>query len=268
MQQSFFSCLGTIDSQTVVFLAELSYSFGAVDMPSLLTSWVTATPYVIVDSTQLQMDPTCPVVIDSLQPESCPVASVLPPTDQSAVSTADPSSNPATDSPTDVTVIVIVVAVAVVVLLVMVMAIVAIVIAVIVFGRKQSKCRYVPIFRTNTSYISSWLAFKVCIPRHNKFFINFSTSHRFLFCRPNSSPANSVYEDESMNKGDLARADMTKNPSYTVTRDVVSTSHTLGTEEEEDEVDHTYEVLPFEAYEECQEDTKHGAQKATTVDAQ
>ena len=94
---------------------------------------------------------------------------------------------------------------------------------------------------------------------------NYSTSHRFLLCKPNSSPANSVYEDESMNKGDLARADMTKNPSYTVTRDVVSTRHALSTEEE-DEVDHTYEVLLFEADEECQEDTKHSAQKSTTVD--
>ena len=123
VQQNFFSCLGTTDSQTVVFLAELSYSFGAVDMPSLLTSWVTSTPYVIVDSTQLQVDPTCPVVIDSLEPERCPVASVLPPTGQSTLPSADPSSNPATDSPTDATVIVIVVAVTAVVLLVMVMTI-------------------------------------------------------------------------------------------------------------------------------------------------
>ena len=116
-------------------------------MPSLLTSSVTATPYVIVDSTQLQVDPTCPVLIDSLQPESCPVASVLPPTDQSTLPSADPSSNPATDSPTDATVIVIVVAVAAVVLLVMVAAIVAIVIAVIIFCSKQSKYspRYVPV---------------------------------------------------------------------------------------------------------------------------
>ena len=35
VQQSFFSCLITSDSQTVVFLAELSYSFRAVDRPSL-----------------------------------------------------------------------------------------------------------------------------------------------------------------------------------------------------------------------------------------
>ena len=111
------------------------------------------------------------MVIDSLQPERCPVASVLPPTDQSTVSTTDPSSNPATDSSTDVTVIVIVVAVALVVLLVMVTAIVAIVIAVIIFCKKQSKYRYVPMFHTDTPYISSWIAFEVCIPWRNKLFI-------------------------------------------------------------------------------------------------
>ena len=144
VQQSLFSCFETTDSQTVVFLAELSYTaLPRVDMPSFLTSWITSTPYITVASTQLQMDTTCPVVIDSLQPEPCFAASVP----LSTVPPADPSSNPATDSPTDTTVIVIVVAVSVVVLLVMVMAIVAIVIAVIVFFRKQSKYspRYVPV---------------------------------------------------------------------------------------------------------------------------
>ena len=142
VQQSFFSCFGTTDSQTVVFLAELSYTaLPGVDMSSLLTSWVTSTPHITVASTQLQVDPTCPVVIDSLEPEPCSAASVAP----STVPPADPSSNPATDSPTDAT-IVIVVAVAVVVL-VMVTAIVAIVIAVIIFCSKQSKFspRYVPV---------------------------------------------------------------------------------------------------------------------------
>ena len=144
VQQSLFSCFGTTDSQTVVFLAELFYTaLPGVDMPSLLTSWVTSTPYLAVASTQLQVDTTCPVVIDSLQPEQCSAASVAP----STVPPADPSSNPATDSPTDTTVIVIVVAVAAVVLLVMVAAIVAIVIAVIIFCSKQSKYspRYVPV---------------------------------------------------------------------------------------------------------------------------
>ena len=47
VQQSLFSCLGTTDSQTVVFLAQLSYTaLPGVDMPSLLTSWVASSPYV------------------------------------------------------------------------------------------------------------------------------------------------------------------------------------------------------------------------------
>ena len=72
----------TTESQSVVFIAELSYTaLPGVDMPSLLTSWVTSNPHIIVASTQLQVDPTCPVVIDSLQPKSCLVAFMLPPTD-------------------------------------------------------------------------------------------------------------------------------------------------------------------------------------------
>ena len=73
VQQSLFSCLGTTDSQTVVFLADLSYTaLTGVDIPSL-TSWVISIPHIAVASTQLQMDTLCPVVImiDSLQPESC-----------------------------------------------------------------------------------------------------------------------------------------------------------------------------------------------------
>ena len=82
VQQSLFSCLGTTDSQAVVFLAQLSYTaLPGVDMPFLLTSWVTSTPYIAVASTQLQVDATCPVVIGSLVPEICPVAFVTPPTD-------------------------------------------------------------------------------------------------------------------------------------------------------------------------------------------
>ena len=138
-QQSLFSCLGTADSQTVVFLTELSYTaLPGVDMPSLLASWVASTPHIAVASTQLQVDTTCPVVIDSLQPESCPVASTALPTDA-------PTDSP-TDPPTDVTVVA--VTVCIVVLLVVVTVIVAIVIAVIVCCRKQSKYRYVPQYHT------------------------------------------------------------------------------------------------------------------------
>ena len=67
----------------------------------------------------MQVDPTCPVVIDSLKPESCPVAS----------------------QPTDVTVVV--VAVVLTVLYVVVTLVVAIVIAVTLFCRRHStKYRY------------------------------------------------------------------------------------------------------------------------------
>ena len=90
VQQSLFSCLGTEDSETVVYIAELSYTVipGVVDVPSLLTSWVDSGPTIIVNFNQLQVDSTCPVAISSLKPEHCIVA---PPT----------SPTPPTDTPTD-----------------------------------------------------------------------------------------------------------------------------------------------------------------------
>ena len=122
VQKSHFSCFGSTDSQMVVFLAELSYTaLPGVDMPSLLTSWVTSTPHIIVASTQMQVDPTCPVVIASLKPESCPISSIAPARDDTVV----------------------VVAVVLTVLFVVVTLVVAIVIAVTLFCRKHStKYRY------------------------------------------------------------------------------------------------------------------------------
>ena len=80
VQRRTFSCLGTADSQTVVFLAELSYTaLPAVDVSSLLTSWVASTPPITVASTQLQVDTTCPVVIDSLEPQGCAPTTAAPP---------------------------------------------------------------------------------------------------------------------------------------------------------------------------------------------
>ena len=79
VQQSLFSCLGTDDSQTVVFLARLSYTaLPGVDLPSLLTAWVGSTPPISVASTQLQVDTTCPVVIGSLEPKSCIITDPSP----------------------------------------------------------------------------------------------------------------------------------------------------------------------------------------------
>ena len=74
-----FSCANTADSKTVVFLAELQYSAPAeVDVPSLLTSWVSSGPVITVNSIQLQVNTTSPVVIDSMQAQSY---SEAPPTD-------------------------------------------------------------------------------------------------------------------------------------------------------------------------------------------
>ena len=72
LQQSLFSCLGTADSQTGAVLAELSYTaLPGMDLSSLLASWVVSTPRIKVASTQLQVDTTCPVVIDSLETDGC-----------------------------------------------------------------------------------------------------------------------------------------------------------------------------------------------------
>ena len=132
VQRHFFSCLGTTDSQTVVFLAELSYTaLPGVDIPSLLTSWVASTPHIIVASEQLQMDATCLVVIDSLEPESCTVA---PPTD------LQPTS-------------IIVAAVAACATVFLVLAIIVVlVISVVVCYKRRSKYRYVPLAPAATTY--------------------------------------------------------------------------------------------------------------------
>ena len=123
MQQSLFSCLGTEDSETVVYIAELSYTIipGVMDVPSLLTSWVDSGPAITVNFNQLQVDTTCPVVIDSLEPQSC-------------------STAPA-DPPADVTVIAVVTCI--ILLLVVVTIVAAVVVAVAVFRRKQLKFKCV-----------------------------------------------------------------------------------------------------------------------------
>ena len=138
MQQSLFSCLGTEDSETVVYIAELSYTVipGVMDVPSLLTSWVDSGPAITVNFNQLQVDTTCPVVISSSKPESCVVALPTSPSPP-----APPTDTP-TDPPTDVTVIAVVTCV--ILLLVVVTIVAAVVVAVAVFRRKQSKYKYVP----------------------------------------------------------------------------------------------------------------------------
>ena len=128
IQQRFFSCLGTADSQTVVFLAQITYADlpGGMDVPSLITSWVASSSAILVSSIQLQVDTSCPVVIDSLSSKRC----------------TDPPTNPPANPPTDFTVITIAVCIAV---LLVVIIIVAAVVTVVVLCRKQSKYRYVSV---------------------------------------------------------------------------------------------------------------------------
>ena len=62
----------------------------------------------------------------------------------------------------------------------------------------------------------------------------------------------------------MALANMTKNLSYMTANEVVSTHFASATEEDQ-KVDHTYEVLHFEANEEEGEGPIHGSQ-GNTVD--
>ena len=147
VQRHEFSCQNTANSQTVVFLANLSYNIlPGVDVPSLLTSWVASDPAITVNFIQLQVNTTCPVVITSLKSESCSVY-VAPPT----------------DPPTDSDVTVIAAATGVIVFLVVVTIVVAIVIAVAVVCKKQSKYRYVPIPLHHSVYmaVSCWITVHV-----------------------------------------------------------------------------------------------------------
>ena len=76
-----------------------------------------------------------------------------------------------------------------------------------------------------------------------------------------------MYEDEYTNKGGMALSNMTSNPSYVTASEVVSTRFAPGTEEDK-EVDHTYEVLPFETDEEACKGTTQGGQGDAADDGQ
>ncbi len=60
---------------------------------------------------------------------------------------------------------------------------------------------------------------------------------------------------------------MTNNPSYMTANEVVSTRFAPGTEEDK-EVDHTYEVLPFEADEEGNKGITQDGQGSAAGDGQ
>ena len=60
--------------------------------------------------------------------------------------------------------------------------------------------------------------------------------------------------------GGMVMTSMTKNPSYTTTKEMLA-SFTFNTEE--DKTDHTYEVLPFEANEGNPENPAQSGQETT-----
>ena len=74
-----------------------------------------------------------------------------------------------------------------------------------------------------------------------------------------------MYEFEYSGKDSMALGNMTSNPSYVTAKDVVSTRFAPDTEEDK-EIDHTYEVLPFEAAEEGQDDAIQGGGQEATAD--
>ena len=120
-------------------------------------------------------------------------------------------------------------------------------------------CHY---YLTHYIYLNNWLS---VVGLQLLYLVHCAHTHqccvRCLLCRPNRPLPNPVYEYEYMDSGagGAALANMTKNPSYMTAKEVV-TSFTFGTDDDKEE-DHTYEVLPFEANEEGQEDTTPGGQE-------
>ena len=93
-----------------------------------------------------------------------------------------------------------------------------------------------------------------------------------LLCRPNRPIPNPVYSEcdyTDSASGGVVLANMTRNPSYVTAREV-TTNFTSDSEEAKD-VDHMYELLPFESNvggQECttdsgQRDATNGDQEAT-----
>ena len=94
------------------------------------------------------------MVINSLEPESCPVTSVAPPT----------------ESPTEM--VTVIVTVCGIVILLVVTAIVVIVIAVVVCCRKQSKHRYVGMQHKHSQYVHDYTSNVTIIAAHVLIYCN------------------------------------------------------------------------------------------------
>ena len=105
--------------------------------------------------------------------------------------------------------------------------------------------------------VSNWITAQVI----SLWWYNLQYCVHCLPCRPNRPLPKPVYEYEYIDSGtgDVALPNMTKNPSYMTANEVVSTRFASASEEDQ-KVDHTYEVLHFEANEEEGEDPIHGSQ--------
>ena len=229
-----------MDSQTVVFLARLSYTaLPRVNLSSLLASWVASTPPITVASTQLQVDTMCPVVIDSLQLEGCGIA----------------------EPPPDVTVKAVAAGVSVAVLVVLISA-VAMVIALSIYYKRQSKSRYVyslvPLHYSTHTFDSCWITthIYVCTWCALGGILLMQCCAHYTLCRPNCPLPNPVDEYECMGSGSggAVLGNMTQNPSYISTIEAVP-SVTFGTAAGLDNKEEGhYEVLPAEASQEVPEE--------------
>ena len=82
--QSLFSCFGTDDEETVVFLAEVVYSYSTDSSTTplrLLQNWVSQSPLIAVDQQQLRVNGSCQVEVDSVNsiPKCIQVSPMTPP---------------------------------------------------------------------------------------------------------------------------------------------------------------------------------------------
>ena len=87
--ESLFSCFGTDVEETVVFLAEVVYTYSTDSSTtplSLLQNWVSQSPLIAVDQQQLKVNGTCQVEVDSV--------SIIPRCVQVSPMTPPPSSAP------------------------------------------------------------------------------------------------------------------------------------------------------------------------------
>ena len=73
-----FSCRSI--ENTVVFRAEISYT-RAEDIVTLVSEWAQSGTSIVVDSTRLDVDPTCPTQLGSFQDDDCQLVSTSHGTD-------------------------------------------------------------------------------------------------------------------------------------------------------------------------------------------